>query len=76
MAQTNDQALAELRALAEESDAKDPISQALGGLDTAIANDLAEAVTKAEDKEDDELAAKNAEEVPFPKVLNPEAAEA
>jgi hypothetical protein len=75
MAQTNDQALAELRALAEESDAKDPISQALGGLDTAIANDLAEAVTKAEDKEDDELAAKNAEEVPFPKVLNPEAAE-
>jgi hypothetical protein len=54
MAQTNDQALAELQALIQDVQSDAP------------------PVTP---EEDEELAAKNAEEVPFPKVLNPEAAE-
>src|SRR3982750_820294 len=62
MAQTNDQALAELKALQQDVQSDAP-------------EELAVPTTPEEDKEDDELAAKNAEEVPFPKVLNPEAAE-
>jgi hypothetical protein len=62
MAQTNDQALAELQALIQDVQSEAP-------------EELTVPTTPEEDKEDEELAAKNAEEVPFPKVLNPEAAE-